>query len=257
MTRVRALLLLSRDRFVAISGIALLTATAWFYLVSMAGGMRSTAMAMPHHQSWSVIDAGFAFVMWLVMMIAMMTPSAAPLVLTYARFAGGSGAASPRLGGRSAALVGGYLSIWLFFSMAATLLQSVFQLTGLLLGHERVTGVVAGVLLLVIGVWQLSPLKQACLTRCRSPMDFLVAGWRPGVSGAFAMGARHGAWCVGCCWALMLVLFVVGIMNLVWVAVITTWVLLEKTLPRGDWLGRAGGALVFAYGIWLIVTSSG
>ena len=141
------------------------------------------------------------------------------------------------------------------FSALAALAQGALHNAGMLAAGERVAPVLASGLFMVAGAWQLTPLKQSCLYRCRSPMDFLVTHWRDGSAGAFAMGVRHGALCLGCCWALMLVLFAAGIMNLVWVAILAGWVLLEKVVPGGVVLARLGGAALLVFGAWDLVAS--
>ena len=203
---------------------------------------------MPHAQRWSALDAAFAFVMWSVMMIAMMTPSAAPMILAFHRLGRSTRA--------TAAFVGGYLAVWAAFSAIATVVQGALQALSMMdAGTMRVTPMLGGALFLVAGIWQLTPLRDACLSRCRSPVSFLMTEWRDGTRGAFVMGARHGAWCVACCWALMLLLFAAGVMNLLWVAAIGAWVLLEKTLPDARWLSRTGALAALAWGAFLLLNS--
>ena len=204
-------------------------------------------MAMPYAAAWGAREVLLAFAMWSVMMAIMMTPAATPMVVTYHRLARRSSA--------TATFVAGYLLVWSAFSVAATGLQGGLHAARLLaVDSLRVAPVLGGALLIVAGVWQLTPLREACLSKCRSPASFLMTEWRDGTSGALGMGVKHGLWCVACCWALMLVLFAAGIMNLVWIAAIALWVLLEKTLPEARWLSRAGGVLAIAWGVWLIVT---
>ena len=266
---------LRRERAVVLSALAALTALAWLYIVRGAGmgmsGLEMTrlalfphalpdpaagmgampGMSMPPAATWATV-AG----MWWVMMIAMMTPSAAPLVLLYARVLrhhglhGTGSAYAP-----SAFLVVGYLLVWLAFSAAAATLQVALQRAGLIsdmLLSSRSALLSAGVLL-AAGVYQLSPLKHACLRHCRGPVEFLTRHWRPGVTGALSTGVRHGAWCLGCCWMLMALLFVGGIMNLVWVAVLALLVLAEKAAPAGPRLGGVVGGVLIAWGIATLV----
>jgi predicted metal-binding membrane protein len=209
-------------------------------------------MEMANAGAWHINDAVLAFTMWAVMMVLMMTPSAVPLARMYLRMGGTN---APQVSS-APALISGYLTVWIGFSIAATILQLVLHNAGLLLSNgEQVTPRTGGVLLLIAGAWQFTPQKHACLTHCRSPIDFLVTHWRAGARGAFGMGVEHGFWCVGCCWALMLVLFVVGVMNTVWVVVLAAWILLEKILPKGKWLSRAGGAFAVICGLWLLASS--
>lgn len=253
-----------RDRLIALASLGAITLLAWLHIVRVARGMDAMAapdhaamhgpagaMALPTMQPWGSADAAFAFIMWAVMMVAMMTPSAAPLVLMFHRMQPARVAGTSR---PSAALIAGYLTVWIGFSIAATALQGALHTAGLLArGADRVGPALGGALFVVVGAWQFTPLKHACLTHCRSPMDFLVTEWRAGTAGAFVMGLRHGAWCLGCCWALMLVLFAAGIMNLFWIAVLAGWILLEKTLPAAIPLRLAGGIIAIAAGSWRII----
>ena len=196
--------------------------------------------------SWSASTWALLLAMWWVMMIAMMTPSAAPTILLYARVQrsaapGAAGGVAP-----TAVFAAGYLLVWLLFSLLAVAAQFALDRAGLIdtgLMRSQHRALSAGLLLLA-GVYQLSPLKNACLAKCRAPAAFLSQHWRPGVTGALRLGALHGAWCVGCCWLLMALLFVFGVMNMAWVAALAVLVLAEKLLPRGKWVGRAVGVLM-------------
>jgi predicted metal-binding membrane protein len=189
------------------------------------------------------------FLMWAVMMVAMMVPSAAPMILLFAAIH-----RKQRERGRGfapvSAFVAGYIAIWSAFSLAATLLQWGLEqaalLSPMMVGTSPMLG---GGLLVVAGLYQWTPLKQACLRYCRSPIQFLSHGMRKGSGGAFVMGLEHGAYCVGCCWILMGLLFVGGVMNLLWVAAIAVFVLLEKVLPFGVLGGRVTGALLALAGL--------
>jgi predicted metal-binding membrane protein len=148
----------------------------------------------------------------------------------------------------------GYLAVWLAFAAVATLLQFALERLALLSPMMETTSTtLAGILLLAGGLYQWTPLKQSCLRRCRSPMEFLMTRWRPGTRGAFAMGAVHGIYCVGCCWVLMLLLFVGGVMDMAWITALAAFVLFEKLLPHGRWLGMAAGALLAGWGIALLM----
>lgn len=254
---------LRRERVVVGAALAALALFAWVYLWQGAGmGMSAldmTAVALfPHLQpapsgsmdlSWAVVVG-----MWFVMMVAMMTPSVAPLVLLYGvvlRRHAGSNRHTRRM---TLALLCGYLAIWLVFSVAATAaMQELLEPAGLLSGTmwwSRSAALSAAVLA-TAGLYQMLPLKRACLSRCRSPVRFLTEYWRPGVIGAFGLGLRHGAFCVGCCGMLMTLLFVGGVMNLVWIAALAALVLAEKLLPAGPRFGMlTGGVLI----VWAIVT---
>jgi predicted metal-binding membrane protein len=248
--------LLKRDRTIVVSGLVAISALAWAYIVYLAWDMKQMdmGMAMPLMQAWNVLDLVLLFVMWAVMMVAMMVPSAAPLMLIFA-------AAHRKRQERLAPFVPtvvflmGYLLAWTGFSALATLTQWGLH-TAALLSPMMVStsSILGGVLMLAAGIFQLTSLKHACLTHCRSPIGFLMTHWRDGTRGTLIMGLEHGTYCVGCCWILMALLFVAGVMNLIWVAIIAAFVLAEKVLPRGDLVGLiAGGMLVLAGGIVLLL----
>ena len=239
----------SRHSVVAF-GLVAVCALAWAYTVRF-GATMTTPIPAP----WSGADFGFNFVMWAVMMVAMMVPSAAPTVMLYHKVATGRDASGN--GALSALFVAGYLAVWTGFSLLATLAQWRLHDAALLSPMMAAASPwLGGGLLLTAGAFQLTPLKQACLAKCRSPMAFLLGRWRDGPRGAFAMGAENGVYCAGCCWALMALLFVVGVMNLVWVAALAAIVLAEKVLPHGDRLGKAGGLALIAWGAWVIAGAS-
>jgi predicted metal-binding membrane protein len=251
---------LRRDRWIAGLALSLLTLLAWFYLVRMARAMDAAAdeaamhaaMGMsPDPKSWGASDALALFLMWAVMMAGMMLPSATPVILlVLATYRRRGGRQSPRA---AAAFGAGYLIAWTGFSAAAALAQTALHAAALLsAGMASDSAALAGGIFLLAGVYQWSPWKHACLSHCRSPLHFLTTEWREGTGGAFLMGLRHGLFCVGCCWALMVLLFAAGVMNLVWVAAIALFVLAEKVLPRGYAIGRAAGFLLAAWGVYLM-----
>jgi predicted metal-binding membrane protein len=189
-------------------------------------------------------------VMWIVMMAGMMGPSAAPVLLLF----GASRAKRPGFSAPVAVLMFGlgYLAVWSAFSACAAIAQSALHQAAMLSPAMAASSPrVAGAILVAAGAYQLTPMKGACLTECRSPLGFLMSNWRDGHLGAFQMGARHGLSCMGCCWALMCVLFAVGVMNLVWVAVLTVFVLVEKIGPAGVLIARAAGTLMIGFGVLL------
>jgi predicted metal-binding membrane protein len=243
------------DRVLTLAALVAVTLLAWLYVVRTAGSdmpgmstMDHAGMVMTMMEPWRARDTIFAGIMWATMMVAMMTPAAAPFVLTYVRFQ-----RPPAVRTKALALLAGYLAVWTVFSLGATLLQAILHTAGLLAPEaDRVAPIMGGVLFLVAGAWQFTPLKHACLRRCRSPMDFLVIEWRDGRAGALRLGFRHGLYCLGCCWALMLLLFAAGVMNLVWVAALGGWVLLEKTLPASRTPALVAGTLAIALGFWTI-----
>jgi predicted metal-binding membrane protein len=228
-----------RDRRAILAGIGGTTALCWLYLAVMARGMGG--MAAMGLQPWGPGTFGLMFAMWVIMMVGMMLPSATPTTLVYAAVAQkalreGSSVAPV------ATFVTGYLAMWTLFSLAATLAQWALEraafLSALLVSNSPALG---GALLLAAGVYQLTPLKNACHEHCRSPAHFLADRWRPGNAGALRMGLEHGAYGPGCCWVLMGLLFFGGVMNLVWIAAITLFVLAEKVVPQGVGGGRLAG----------------
>jgi predicted metal-binding membrane protein len=211
---------------------------AWGYLLSGAG-MGAMAGMTAVTPGWSLV-----FIMWAAMMVAMMLPSAAPAILLYARVHRHSAEADSAP--PTAAFLGGYLACWLALSAVAATLHLTLE------GDALASRNAAAALLIAAGLYQLSPLKDACLSRCRSPAEFLTHHYRPGTSGALRLGLLHGAYCVGCCWSLMALLFVGGVMNLAWVAALTLLVAAEKLLPGGQWIARVAGLAVIAWGAVLL-----
>ena len=253
---------LRRERVVLAAGLAALAALAWIYIWQGAGmGMPALAMTtlslFPHLQpdvagqmedGWPMVIA-----MWWVMMLAMMTPSATPLILLYGRVIRHHAGAGQRTYLPSLMLLAGYLIAWLAFSVAAAAFQKALQPAGLIseMMYWSRSAILSASVLLAAGLYQFSSIKQACLAQCRSPVRFLTAHWRPGLMGSFMLGIRHGTFCVGCCWTIMLLLFVGGVMNLIWIALLTLFVLAEKLLPGGARMGKWSGGLLI---IWAIAT---
>ncbi|HEX5387497.1 MAG TPA: DUF2182 domain-containing protein [Gemmatimonadales bacterium] len=250
--------LIRRDRALALGGVAALAALAWLALARMAGMTSGGAtampgaMAMPSTAPWGGAELASLIVMWAIMMVAMMAPAAAPLVLLYAgtmrrRATRGEPAVAAWV------LLAGYLLVWIGFSALAGTAEWALHGAALVSPATlRAAPALAGGILIAAGLFQFTPLKSACLTHCRSPLHFLTTEWREGAFGALAMGARHGVWCLGCCWLLMALLFVAGVMNLAWVAAIAAFVLLERTVPGGAVAGRVVGALLVGWGAWLV-----
>jgi predicted metal-binding membrane protein len=247
---------LKRDRRLVLGAMVALAALAWAYTVHLGVQLTSMAgaMARPAMMQWSAADFVFMLVMWAVMMFAMMLPSVTPTVMIFGRVREKREAIG-RPFAPTGAFVAGYLIAWVGFSLVATVanwwLHSGGSMSSMM---GRVAPVTGGVLLIVAGLFQWTPLKNACLDHCRSPMSFLMHHWREGISGATLMGLHHGAYCLGCCWLLMVLLFVLGVMNLPWVAVLAIVVLAEKTLPYGQILSRGFGVLLIAWGAGLIAT---
>jgi predicted metal-binding membrane protein len=263
---------LRHERAVVAAGIVALTALAWIYVVSGAGtGMPAREMTrltlfphlaeQPMHDMMAPMPMAWttAIGMWWVMMIAMMTPSAAPLVLLYGRVLRHHGeATSTPAYAPSIYLVAGYLAVWLAFSIVAAALEQLLQPSGLASASMlwSKSALLSAALLAAAGLYQLSPLKAACLRHCRGPVEFLTRHWRPGRLGAFAMGLRHGAWCVGCCWLLMALLFVGGVMNLAWIAALTILVLVEKLAPAGALVSRIAGVVLLAWAVATVIVQA-
>jgi predicted metal-binding membrane protein len=242
MTETSALeQVLWHDRLIVAVGTAATVALAWVYLVAGAGIDMSMAGMPMEPMPWSPFYAALVFAMWWVMMIAMMVPSATPMILLFTAIKRKQAASvSPSV--EAWIFLGGYLLVWTGFSLVAALAQWELERVGLLsMAMASTSAVLGGVILLGAGLYQLTPVKRACLRYCQSPVLFLSRHWRSGAVGALRMGLRHGSYCLGCCWFLMALLFVSGVMNLVWIAGIALYVALEKLLPLGFRLSRAAG----------------
>ena len=267
---------LRRDRLVVVIALVAVIVLSWAYILAGAGmGMSAFEMtqsvgvsdsAQPSMQemstggtaadslmatgTWTVGYAVVIFLMWWVMMLGMMLPSAAPLLLLFARMMRKEKGA-PYVPTGVFAL--GYVVMWAAFSAIATGAQWGLEASGLLSGiMVGTSAVLAAALLIAAGVWQLTPLKNACLRHCRSPIGFLSAHWRPGRTGAFRMGLVHGAFCLGCCWFLMALLFYGGVMNLYWIIGLALYILIEKLLPAGVRIGQLTGVALIAWGAVLL-----
>lgn len=207
-------------------------------------------MMMPLHPGWSFGEILAVCLMWTVMMAAMMLPSAIPMLTVHRHL---QTERAPDAKGTAALFLGGYLLAWTLFSLAASLLQWGFQQTGILSPMVKLqSGLVGGSILLLAGAYQLVPLKITCLTHCRSPGSALQVHWRAGRIGALRMGLKEGICCIGCCWAMMLVLFVGGVMSLTTIVALTLAVAIEKLAPGGPLIARIGGWAMIGWGLWLI-----
>jgi predicted metal-binding membrane protein len=247
---------LRRDRIIVTSALVAVVVLAWGYLLAGAGmGMHEMdGMLMARHPSWTPGYVAVLLPMWAVMMAAMMLPSAAPMILLFGTIA--RRRRDARDTSADAGVFGvGYVAVWAAFSLVAVLLQFGLDQGALLSPMLKTTSrALAGAVLIGAGVYQWTPLKQACLRRCRSPLEFLMTEWREGRMGAFIMGLRHGAFCLGCCWVLMLLLFVGGIMNVGWIAGLALFVLIEKLAPAGHWIGRGAGVVLALWGVAILAT---
>jgi predicted metal-binding membrane protein len=242
-------------RATLVAFLVLATVGSWAWVVIMSRDMygpMTGASAWMMTPRWDAPHLLLLWTMWSVMMTAMMLPSAAPLILLYGAAARRSRQSAARW--HTYALSGGYLLVWVAFSLAATALQRVMASQLIIspmmeAGSARVTAL----LLIVAGAYQWTPLKYACLRACQSPLGFLMARWRDGWSGAFRMGLAHGVYCTGCCWALMLLLFAGGVMNVVVIAGLAAWVAVEKLAPFGRRAARLSGAVMIALGCWVLM----
>jgi predicted metal-binding membrane protein len=255
-----------RDRLVVIAGLALVITLAWGWLIFGADRMAPEAApgmpdmpgmaAMVPPAAWGLSYSGLMAFMWWTMMVAMMLPGAAPTLLLFARV-NRKERDNSRPYVPTGAFAAGYLVVWGGFSLLATGLQWWFEQLGLLTLMTATSMWLGGAILIGAGAWQLTPIKSICLQHCRSPLTFLSHRWRPGRMGAFRMGLEHGAYCLGCCWFLMGLLFFGGVMNLYWIIGLASFVLLEKTVPSGNWIGRVAGLALAGWGIYLLLSAGG
>ena len=253
--------LIKRDRMIVIAGVVAVVAIAWGYTIYVAQNNAGMGMSMSmdsgNVRSWTGVDFFLMFVMWAVMMVAMMVPSAAPMILLFATVnRRRQEQARPFVA--TGVFLSGYLVVWSVFSLGATLgnwgLHQASLMTSMMGGSS--SGYLGGALLITAGVFQWSQLKYVCLTHCRSPLSFLMSDWKEGTSGAFKMGLLHGRFCLGCCWILMALLFVLGVMNLVWIAALAAFVLAEKVIPGGEKVSRTTGALLVIWGTWVVLAAA-
>ena len=259
--------ILRRDRAIIIATLGVLTALAWFDLIWLANDMAmdgmemngyrmipaGQALMMPASSPWQPIEFAFVFAMWVVMMIGMMTPSVAPIILIHARV--GRQSAESRPSSSTGWFAGGYLLAWVAFSAVATLAQWALEraalLTPMMVSSSKIVG---GILLILAGLYQWTPLKDICLSQCQSPLGFILrhGGFQAAATSSLMLGFRHGVYCLGCCWALMVLLFSLGVMNLFWIAALAILVLLEKVLPSGRLIARIAGIVSFVGGVWML-----
>jgi len=275
---------LRRDRLIVASALSVIAALAWGYTLWLAADMNMAGMNMspadpgaspqghwasglrmipagvgmmaPAAAPWSIAEFALVFVMWAVMMVGMMAPAAAPMILMYARV-GRAG----KIAGKPFAATGwfaaGYFLAWAGFSLAATLVQWVLEREALLnASMANANSVTGAAVLIAAGVYQWTPIKDACLAQCQSPFRFLMShgGFRSTIQGCLRLGFLHGTYCVGCCWVLMALLFVVGVMNVLWIALLALLVLLEKLTPWGRWVARVAGVGCMGVGAWMVVS---
>ena len=246
--------ILRHERWLILGAMAVMVTLAWTHTVHLVGHMpvSETAVSMLPVQPWTLTDGLTAFLMWSVMMIGMMLPTAAPWLLTLAGLTGKE--EQTGLLTATGGFLLGYLAAWTGFSLAAAILQWMLHDYGLLsplIG--RVSFQVGGAILILAGIYQWLPVKYACLKHCRSPLSFFLTSWRDGRFGAARMGMQHGLFCVGCCWTLMALSFVAGAMNLQWMAAVTIFVFVDHVLPTGRWLSNVAGVALVISGGWRMV----
>ena len=245
------------DRTPAVVLLIALSLVSWMWIVVMARDMygpMTGVSAWMMTAVWDVRHLALLWAMWAVMMVGMMLPSASPMLLVYGAVARRSATEASAASRQIFALAAGYLVVWALFSLGATALQRLLARLLFVSSMMKVTSPAVGAaLLLVAGGYQLTPIKLACLRTCQLPLGFLMSRWRTGLAGAFRMGLEHGVLCVGCCWALMLLLFAGGVMNLFVIAALTAFVAFEKLTPFGVHGARISGVLLIAAGLWMLV----
>lgn len=261
--------LLRRER--SIIGIALgaITALGWAYTLWRANGMEmgglaplgasgmhAGAMVAPALKPWTSADFAATFLMWIAMMVGMMTPSASPMILMYARV-GQAAAQHGKTLAPTGYFVAGYLLAWTAFAALATIAQWVLSRAMLLTPLAALDNVLGGAILIAAGLYQWTSIKRACLRHCQTPLGFILqhGGFHVDAAGSLVLGLRHGLYCVGCCWALMALLFVGGIMNVLWIAALAAFVLIEKLVPLGTIIPRLAGISFVTAGLWLLLAS--
>jgi predicted metal-binding membrane protein len=249
------------DRWIMGARLVLLTVLSWLYVAVVADAMKamtgeggsSTYMWLMPMGQWGATEFVLGFAMWAVMMVGMMVPSASPMLFAFHRISRSRPTSTSPIVLVGAFLLG-YLLVWVAFSLLATATQWLLHVTAILTpAMVSSSRYFSATLLIAAGIYQLTPLKQACLSKCRVPLGFLLTEWRDGLRGALIMGFRHGWFCVGCCWLLMALLFVAGVMNLLWIALLAGAILVEKLLPFGRHAASAAGVLMIASGLWMLV----
>jgi predicted metal-binding membrane protein len=269
MAEVALEMMLRRDRIIVAAALAVLTGLAWSYLLWLAadmdmGGMDMTGFRMipagmgimaPAHAPWRAIEFAFVFAMWTVMMVGMMTPSTAPMILMYTR-AGRQAAVAGTPLAAAGWFAAGYFFAWTGFSLVATAVQWALERAALLdATMASASDALGGIVLIVAGAYQWTPLKDVCLAQCQTPLGFLMrhGGFRRDAAGCLLLGLRHGVYCIGCCWVLMALLFVGGVMNVLWIALLAFLVLLEKFTSFGRLVARFAGIAFITAGAWLLL----
>ena len=249
--------IIKRDRTIIIFGLIGIVVLAWMYMLYLVlnmGNNLGSLISMPQTTAWNSADFVFVFIMWAVMMVAMMIPSAGPMIIIFSTLSRKRREQhTPYVS--TGVFLFGYLSVWTFYSTLATLGQWVLHTASLLSPMMMIISnpILTSVLLLIIGVFQFTPTKYVCLTHCQTPLDFILNKWQDGRRGAFNMGISNGNYCLGCCWALMSLLFVVGVMNILWIAIIAAFILVEKLVIANYQISRLSGTVIIIWGIVILV----
>jgi predicted metal-binding membrane protein len=264
--------ILERDRVVVVAALGVLVVLSWGYVLWFAANINMGGMDMsgfriipalkeimvPDSTPWSGVEFAFVFVMWAVMMVGMMTPSAAPMILVYAHVARQAAIANKPFA-PTGWFAAGYLLVWVSFALVATVAQWALDRAALLDPKmESASNLLGSFLLIVAGAYQWTRIKDVCLANCQSPILFLQqqGGFRRDKAGSLLLGIRHGTYCVGCCWVLMALLFVGGVMNVLWMAALSVLILLEKTVAIGRLIARLAGLGLAAAGVWLLLAGT-
>jgi predicted metal-binding membrane protein len=245
--------LLRREQLLVSSCLAAVIMISWAYMLHMAWGMSGAGaeITLACLMNWGSGNIAHMFIMWAIMMVAMMFPSATPMILMFTTLNEGQREIQRPLI-PTGLFVLGYFLVWTSYSALAAMAQWGLHVATLLSHNLVITSpLLGGILLVAAGVFQWTPFRDACMSKCRSPLGFLMAEWREGRLGALIMGLKHGLNCVGCCWLLMLLSFVLGIMNMVWMAIVTGFMLVEKAYPRSQWVSRTSGLILIAWGLWV------
>lgn len=242
-----------KEQWIALSCLGVIILISWAYMFHMAWVMSKTEteITLACLMRWGPEDILHSFMMWGIMMVAMMFPSATPMILMFNIVNQQQGETQRPLI-PTGLFVLGYFLIWTAYSALAAMTQWGLHISALLSHNHVITNpLIGGILLTAAGVFQWTPFRDACMSKCRSPLGFLLAEWREGRPGALVMGLKHGLNCVGCCWLLMLLSFVLGIMNMVWMAILTIFMLVEKASPKSQWISRTTGLVLVAWGLWI------
>ena len=251
---------LKRDQLFIFLGIFILVIFSWIYLFYSSSTLPAETsesiiqdMVMPQVNNWNINDVLALFVMWSVMMMAMMLPSATPMILIFSTI---NKKKNERGNGfvPTWTFLSGYILVWIGFSIIAVIIQWILHYFALMSSDFKlINPSVSGIVLIAAGVYQFTPIKNACLRHCQTPLGFIMGNWRYGKRGALIMGLKHGLYCVGCCWVLMSLLFLAGIMNILWIALIAVFILIEKIVRRDRYVSYAAGFALMMLGSWLII----